>query len=183
MSQFTCKVIHIALTPLAGSPIRIVRALNTHTNIAARLLTVNEYSSATGFSFPADLCWWMKEDRAAFSQALEAADVIHLHHWMDLENNPLGINFSRHLSRGKKIIRQFHSNPKAVAHHARTPPDTILGDPLPQLTIPQLHERFYPRARIVPNIVPIDDPAYADPRAHAEPELSVYYQPSSYGSA
>jgi hypothetical protein len=102
---------------------------------------------------------------------------------MNLENNPLGINFSQYLGRGKRIIRQFHSNPNFVAHHARMTPDSILRDALPQLTLPQFHERFYPRARIVPNIVPIDDPPYTDPHPPAETGLSVYYRPSSYGSA
>lgn len=79
---------------------------------------------------------------------IENADLVHLHHWMDLKKNPFGIDLSR-----KVVVRQFHSEPEFVAKHARTSVDTIVNDPLPQLVIAQFHERYYPRARMVPNLL------------------------------
>lgn len=177
------KVVHIAMTPLAGSPIRIVQALNTYTDVSARLLTVNPYPPTVGRSYPTDLSWSNHDDRQTFISALENSDIIHLHHWMNFSHNPLGINFHDYLANGKKVIRQFHSNPSFVARHAGLTPEAILNDPLPQLTLPQLHERYYPRARVVPNIVPIEDPLYTNPVLIPDAPLSVYYRPSNTASA
>jgi len=183
MSRLEGNVVHIALTPLAGSPIRIVRALNAHTTVSARLLTIHHYPVELGFSYPMDLRWWVAEEKEEFLGVLEKADVIHLHHWMDLERNALGIDLSQNLKRGQRIVRQFHSNPRFVAQNAGLTQQQILEDPLPQLTLPQLHERYYARARIVPNIVPLDEPPYNEARPAEEDRLSVYYRPSSYGGA
>lgn len=183
MSRFRCTAVHIALTPLAGSPIRIVRALNAHTEVAARLLTLHHYPVEQGFSFPMDLRGWVPEEMEEFRAVLDTADVIHLHHWMDLRENSLGIDLTENLRRGQRIVRQFHSNLRLVAGSAGLTEQQILEDPLPQLTLPQLHERYYGRARVVPNIVPIDEAPYSDARPSAEGGLSVYFRPSSYGSA
>lgn len=49
-------VVHIAFSPLAGAPIRIVTALNAYTNMHARLINTNPagYGKRT---FPEDLIW------------------------------------------------------------------------------------------------------------------------------
>ena len=56
-------VVHLALSPLAGSPIRIVEALNRHTNVEARLIVLkpNIYGSRT---FAGDLGWDSDKEQA-----------------------------------------------------------------------------------------------------------------------
>ena len=55
-NAMSVKVVHLALTPLAGSPVRIVDALNKHTGVEARLVVrwPDMYGSRT---FPGDLEW------------------------------------------------------------------------------------------------------------------------------
>ncbi|MBP0588039.1 hypothetical protein, partial [Mycobacterium tuberculosis] len=49
----------------------------------------------------------------------------------------------------------------------------LLADPLPALVIAQYPERLYPRALIVPNFVPEDEPAYQP--ADAPPAVDVFF--------
>jgi len=142
------KVVHLAMTPLAGAPIRLVQALNACTAVSARLVNLNPgaYGSRT---FDEDLDF--SRDRALAVELLHDADLVHCHHWMDLRCNPFGVDLSR-----KTVLRQFHSEPGFVAHHAGVAVQTILDDPLPQVVIAQFHERLYPRARPVPNLINFD---------------------------
>ncbi len=137
------------MTPLAGAPIRLVRALNAFTEIDARLINLNPlaYGQRT---YPEDIAFRKNPEEARAH--IENADLVHLHHWMDLKKNPFGIDLSR-----KAVVRQFHSEPEFVAKHARLPVDTVIHDPLPQLVIAQFHERYYPRARMVPNLLDFED--------------------------
>ena len=87
-------VVHVSLTPLAGSPLRIVRALNAHTAVEARLvdLAPDAYGRRT---FPEDLVWGA---HAAEARALIGrADLLHFHHWFDFdsERNRFGLDFAR----------------------------------------------------------------------------------------
>ncbi len=143
------KVVHITMTPLAGAPIRLVRALNAFTKIDARLINFNPlaYGQRT---YPEDIAY--KDNSEEARALIEDADIVHLHHWMDLKNNSFGIDLSH-----KVVVRQFHSEPEFVAKHARTSANQIIHDPLPQLVIAQFHERYYPRARMVPNLLDFED--------------------------
>jgi hypothetical protein len=49
----------------------------------------------------------------------------------------------------------------------------LLADPLPALVIAQYPERLYPRALVVPNFVPEDEPAYQP--ADAPPAVDVFF--------
>jgi hypothetical protein len=166
-------VLHFALTPLAGSPIRIVEALNRHTPVTARLVVLNPeaYGRRT---FANDLLWDAHRDEAC--TWLERADVIHLHHYMDLAANPFGIDFSAHLERGCRLVRQFHTNPLTLAGGDAAHARRIVDDPLPQLVLAQFQERFYPRARIVPNVIPDQDARYGlDPGAAASEQATIFF--------
>ena len=77
------KVIHFSITPLAGSPIRIVKALTEHTDVKARLVVLQPHAYGER-TFENDLTW--EHDREEALSLLEEADIIHLHHYMDLEN-------------------------------------------------------------------------------------------------
>ncbi|MFC1453459.1 glycosyltransferase family 1 protein [Verrucomicrobiota bacterium] len=173
------KVVHMAKSPLAGSPIRIVRALNEHSDVCARLIVGNtaQYGDRT---FEGDLDW--QEDREKARSVLESADIVHLHRYMDLKAQPFGIDFDELQRKGKRILRQFHANPGVIAGRMRRPVSEIVDDPLPQLVIAQFHERFYPRARVVPNIVPIRDSRYR-PTERADRPVRVFYAPTFPASA
>lgn len=139
------KVVHLALTPLAGAPIRLVRALNRHTPIRARLVNANPAAyGARVFDEDIDL----RTERDAALDAIEQADLVHCHHWIDLKRNPFGVDLSR-----RKVLRHFHSEPDFVARHAGIEAAAVVADERPQLVVAQFHERLYPRARPVPNLL------------------------------
>lgn len=172
-------VTHLAITPLAGSPLRIVHALRTHANVDARLIVLNPaaYGNRT---FDTDLVWDPKDP--ALHDRLARSDILHFHHWLDFNKNPFGIDFQQYLRSGAVAIRQFHTHPLTIAQGSRSLAERIVCDSTPQLVIAQFHERFYPRARVVPNIVPIDDPLYV-PIPRDREDVTVFFAPSCATSA
>lgn len=151
------KVVHLSLTPLAGSPIRIVNALNRRSDCAARLIDFNPnvYGSRT---FPEDLDW--RTDRDEALSLLTEADLVVAHHFFDFRDNPFGVDFTRAVRPSCRFARQFHSQLDFICRCMNLPRNVILDDPYPKLVIPHYAERTFLDARIVPNIVPIDDEAY-----------------------
>ncbi len=176
------RVVHFSYTPLAGSPVRIVSALNSHTEVEARLINFNPNAYSTR-TFEEDLSWQNDKDEAL--RIIEDADVLHLHNWIDLKNNKFEIDFSALQKRGKALIRQFHTNPKKLAENIGIGEEEILHDDLPQLVLAQFHERFYPKARIVPNIVPIFDPRYmpAQKSSLNDDCFKIFFAPTSMRNA
>ncbi len=170
------KVVHLALTPLAGAPIRLVRALRAHAGVDARLVNLNPAAYGAR-RFDEDVDFYAQPDVAR--ALIDAADIVHLHHWIDLAHNPFGVDL-----RGRVAIRHLHSQPHWVAAHGGGSVAQVLADPLPQLVVAQFHERFYPRARPVPNLL---DRAQID-AARAQPvrtdaRLTLCYQPTFDSSA
>ena len=84
------KIIHLALTPLAGSPIRIVNAINTHTKVNARLAVYDSAIYGTR-TFEEDLTW--EKNREEIIDLIHDSDIIHLHHYINLKENPFKVNF------------------------------------------------------------------------------------------
>jgi len=113
--------------------------------VTARLINhnPNAYGKRT---FSEDLDF--NKQKSICEELIECADIIHLHHFINPVKNVFGINFSH-----KKILRHFHSEPKFLARHAGVTVDTILSDPLPSVVVAQFHERLYPSARPVPNLL------------------------------
>jgi 2-polyprenyl-3-methyl-5-hydroxy-6-metoxy-1,4-benzoquinol methylase/tetratricopeptide (TPR) repeat protein len=168
-------VVHVALSPLAAAPIRIVDALNRHTGYEARLVTKSAYA---GRSFPNDILWDSGDHRQTVYELLEKASIVHLHHFIDLKQNFLGYDFTAAMRQGKVVVRHFHSNPQHVARSYKMSEEDILNDPLPQFTTTQLHERFYPRAWLMPNLVPLDDEEYRPLPDKDYSRIKVHFQPS-----
>jgi len=171
------NVVHVSVTPLAGSPIRIVNAINAHTNFTAELIVLNPDAYGTR-TFGGGYGW--NQDRDTCLELIKAADILHIHHYFPLDSteNPFNFNFS-----ATKIpcIRQFHSHPLTIAHGDVTFAASIVNDKTPSLVIAQYHERFFPLARVVPNIVPINEDAYA-PCKETTGEI-IAYSPSINKSA
>lgn len=145
------RVVHLALTPVAGGPWNIVRALNSHTPIEARLVVLDPLAYG-GRIFPGDLDWSAHRDQCI--NAIAAADVIHMHQFFD----PAAV-FGKEVGDlcAKKVkLRQYHSAPSHFVGDDPAKIAWLLSDPMPQLVIGQFHERYYPRARVVPNLIAIN---------------------------
>lgn len=167
-------MVHLSKTPLAGSPIRIVNALNRHTSVKARLINLNPlaYGART---FEEDLLW--DTDREACLEVIRSADIVHLHHAFDVLQPLGGIDL-----RTKQLVRQHHSCP--VNQRGERLPDEAAFDAadVPRLVIPNCAERYFPAARVVPNIVPLHDAAYC-PVVRNDEFVRVAYSPSFLHSA
>lgn len=150
------KVAHISLTPLAGSPIRIVQALNKHTGTDARLITLNTAAYGDRI-FDNDLDW--KTDMEESIEWLRIADVLHFHHYFPMARNPFKIDFDDKCFSQARVW-QFHNHPKAAALGDAKVQQEIMLSSRPKFVVAQHQERFYPNAFVVPNIVPINEPLY-----------------------
>jgi hypothetical protein len=167
------NAVHLALTPLAGAPIRIVDALNRHGKYRARLIDANPRAYG-GRVFKEDLCWGEHQD--ACREVLAAADILHLHHYFDVERSVFG-NL-RQLAPGARLIRHFHSASRFISKATGIAESQIVGDPLPQLVIPHYPERDFPFARVVPNPIPEWDEAYCPLDVSASPPI-VFFSPTA----
>ncbi len=178
LKKVVVLVVHLALTPLAGSPIRIVDALNLHTEVKAQLIVLqtNAYENRT---FSGGLDWQLNREEAM--ELLHNANIVQLHHFFDLDRNPFGIDFSQECHRAR-FVRQFHTHPLTLAEGDHQRARQIVESAIPQLVIAQYHERFYPQAGIVPNIVPLTDELYRPvPREGTDPV--VFFAPTVDHSA
>ncbi|MBI5107544.1 MAG: hypothetical protein HZA62_02240 [Rhodocyclales bacterium] len=175
------QVVHFSLTPLAGSPIRIVNALRQHTSWQARLIVLDPAAYGTR-TFEGDLDW--NRDREEALSCIDSADILHLHHYFDLEHNPFDLDFASLRRRGKQLVRQFHSGPFHIAGGQLSRAAEIIQSPLPQVVVAQYQERYFPNARVVPNLVPLRDElcSPSDVADHSA-TLKVFFAPSSPHSA
>jgi hypothetical protein len=175
------QVVHLSLTPLAGSPIRIVNALRRHTSWQARLIVLNPAAYGTR-TFEGDLDW--KRDREEAISCIDSADILHLHHYFDLEHNPFELDFNALRRRGKHLVRQFHSSSLHVAGGQPARIREVIESPVPQLVIAQYPERYFPRARLVPNLVPLEDDLYRPCKHPGRTDsVNIFFAPSAAHSA
>ncbi|MYL83379.1 glycosyltransferase [Desulfovibrio aerotolerans] len=161
------RVVHFSRTPLAGMPVRLVRALTRHAGIEARLVDASRFGL-----FGQDVVF---DETPELAQALaEAADIIHLHNYLGLGSTAFApIDFAALARRGAAVVRQFHSTPELVAGTMGIPVAELLADPLPALVIAQYPERLYPNALVVPNFVPEDEADYQP--GDGPPTVDVFF--------
>jgi hypothetical protein len=165
------KVIHFSVTPLAGAPLRIVRALQAGQGIQARLVTLDPAAYGPR-RFEGDLRW--NEDREQALALMEDADLFHFHHWFDFKHNPFGVDFTAWSRRGVQFVRQFHSHPAHGQFQGFAARDIVTSS-TPQLVLAQYHERYYPWARPVPNPVDLEDALHVPlPPGEAAPRRVVF---------
>lgn len=154
------RIVHFSNNSLAGVVLHLVRAINERTGHSARLVDARRYTPEELGWFEHDLVFADAPDQVA--ELAEQADVIHLHNFLDLDSRDFApLDFRALAARGKAVVRQFHSLPSLVAQRMGRAESEVLDDPLPSLVIGHYPERFYPRARVVPNLLPIRDPGYA----------------------
>jgi nucleotide-binding universal stress UspA family protein len=107
--------------------------------------------------FDTDLQW--ARDRDEIIERARTADVIHLHNYLDLNSTQFApIDLKKLWLDGRPMVRHFHSAPDAVAQQMHTTAQAVADCPIPKLVIAQFHARYYPAAKLVPNIVFGDDP-------------------------
>ena len=169
------RVVMFSTSALAGAPIRIAQAINAHTDIEVRLIDLQRWDI-----FEHD---HVHDENPELSlEIAREADVIHLFNYLDARSKEFyPIDFSALEKSGKKLIRMFESTPMLVAKNMGIPLDEVLYDPIPQLVIAQYPERFYPRARVVPNIIPQNQNNYLP--ESVENKWSVTFTPSWQRSA
>jgi len=166
------RVVHFSITPLAGAPIRLVQALCRHTDVDARLVDLSRW----GY-FDHDVVWDETPDAAV--ELARAADVIHLHNYLDLTSRQFApIDLAACRRRGAAVVRHFHSHPAVVAKAMGTAEAELAATDLPSMVVGQFQERFYPAAHVVPNILPVDDPAYLPSDAVTSGEVMLAYAPA-----
>lgn len=168
-------VLHFSVTPLAGMPIRLVQALNRHAGVTARLVDLKRFGL-----YDHDIVFEEDPDQAL--ALARQADVIHLHNYLDYASTAFSpIDFAALARSGAAVIRQFHTEPAFVARKMGLTPEELLAQDIPCLAIAQHTERLYPKALVVPNFVPEDDPALAP--ATDAPDWDVFFGPTMYDSA
>jgi hypothetical protein len=171
------QVVHISSTPVAGSPGNIVSALNRLTDIRARHIVFNSAAYGTR-TFPIDIDWSTQQQQAL--DAVADADVIHIHQFFSLDET-FGPGFAKRFG-NKKIVKQYHSAPHLWAKRNPQLIERIVREEVAQLVIAQGPERYYPFARIVPNLIPLHDPRYL-PQPEADGLPIVAFSPSGRSSA
>lgn len=175
------RILHLSHTPLVGAPGRICRALNLHPGIDARWAVLDsQVGNYSSMAFDMDLDWNQNRDEVV--AIAETADVIHLHNYLGLTSQDFApLDFSAMRNQGRAIVRQFHSTPSFIARYLKTDVAEVLGCPLPKLVIAQFQERYYPSARLVPNIVFPDD--HNTPTLELDERLRIGFAPSRFNSA
>lgn len=167
------RIVHFAVTPLAGAPLRITQAVNAHTEHEARLVDLCRYGSE---DFGQDVVF--RETPELAIELAEQADIIHFHNYLDLDSPQFSpINFRQLQRKGTRILRHFHSHPDLVASRMGIDAATLLAQDIPSVVIGQFQERFYPRSRIVPNFIPENDPLYLP--ATETPKHDVFFSPTN----
>ncbi len=176
------RVVHFAITPLAGAPLRLVRALNAHLpGCTARLVDLTRYGSE---DFGQDVLFDETPDLAR--ELAEQADILHFHNYLDLDSRHFApIDFRALADKGTLVLRQFHSEPGLVAGRMGITPAALLAQPIPALVVGQFQERCYPRAHVVPNPLPIHDADHLphDPALHGPLRHDVFLSPTRLHSA
>ena len=145
------RIVSFSKTPLAGAPIRLVRALQQHTDLDVRHVDLKRWGI-----FEHDHVH--DEDPEGTMVLAEQADILHLFNYLDAHSRDFApVDFERLAARGKRLVRMFCSTPMLIASRMRVPLQAVLDDPIPKLVVAQHSERFLPTARVVPSIVPQDD--------------------------
>ena len=171
------KILHFSKTPLAGSPIRICKALSLVDGVSARFVVLNEEGYGK-HSFEHDLIW--QRDKEKVLKLTEEADVLHLHNYINLDTKEFSpINFSDYWKNGKAMVRQFHSTDQLISRMSGETPEEIQSCPIPKLVISQYPERFYPTAKLVPNIV-FDNIRYDTHKKRDDNKIRICYSPSNF---
>ena len=169
------KVVQFSMTPLAGAPIRIANAVNSHTSIDVRHVDLkrwkffeHDHVHVDNPELTLDLC--------------ENADIIHLYNYVHIDSKEFHpVNFKDLQKKGKAFIWQFESTPFLVSKLSGLKIGEIINSKIPKIVIAQYPERFLNDAMVVPNIIP-ENSSYYMPRAE-DIIIDALYTPTKTISA
>jgi hypothetical protein len=172
------RALHLSITPLVGAPGNICRALQMHPGVQARWCVLQPTVGSYGkMVFDLDLTW--ERDRDEVVALSRDADVLHLHNFIDLQTAGFApIDLAALWRNGKPMVRHFHTLPRSVARYMGSTEAAIQACPIPKLVLAQFHERYYPTARVVPNVV--FAPAGVQRQRRADAPLRIGYAPSRF---
>lgn len=173
-------VVHLAETPLAGAPIRIVNALNLYTNYEARLINFNPqcYGSRT---YPEDINWQNENQAGEAMRLINDADIFHVHHPIKVNSihNVFKLKFTE-VNPNAKFLFQFGSNKN---HFDKDKIEYIDNMHFGKSVIIHCAERDYMGYSNLPNIINCYDKILSPLDTSNELPV-VFYSPSSpYGVA
>jgi len=169
------RVVHFSNNSLAGAPIRLCRALAAHAGIEARLVDSKRFGL-----YGQDVVF--EETPEAALGLARAADVIHLHNFLDAQSTDFApIDFAGLAKAGARLLRHFHSTPELIAARRGIGVAELFASPTPSIVIAQYPERLFPKAMVVPNLIPENDPAYLP--ADGDREWDVFFCPTKTDSA
>ena len=176
------KILHLSHTPLVGAPGRICRALNLHDGVQARwVVSRPEVGVYDKMIFDLDLRW--DRDRDEVLAFAEQCDVLHLHNFLDLDSQEFApLDLRKCWAQGRAIVRHFHSTTDHVARFMKLPERAIIDCPIPKLVIAQYPERFFRRARLVPNFVGYT-PSDAEGPPIRDGRIRIGFAPSRFNAA
>jgi len=156
----TIKVLHVATTPLAGSPIRMCRLLDDGDYFSALpMCRKNAYED--GRSFDYDIVYEPLKandsDHTYMRSLIEECDILHFHN----EAYQYRFGVFADIPPHKPVCVQWHSGPDEIAHRlGLSIVDAMNYNAIPTLVVAQKQSRFYPHAIPVPNVVDIRLPEY-----------------------
>lgn len=147
------KIVHISATNVSGSPAGIVGALNNTGRYEATFINLGDVD-VSSFSNADDL--FPTRDRDEILAVIEAANLIHIHQVVPLNISRLGVDLTSEKFSGKRLLRHWHSEPGHFSRWSLPDVDNFMDERFPHLVLTQYHERYYPWALPVPNLMNTD---------------------------
>ena len=116
------------------------------------------------------------EDYEKIMNLIDGADIIHLANFLHLDSlNFRPINFRKLRNDGKIILRQLRSHPSLLRLDAGMSTRKFINLKMPSIVIGQYMERYYPKARVVPNLVPENNRLYMP---NEQRNNGIYFSPT-----
>lgn len=148
ITRKTIKVVHFSTTPMAGGPMRMIRALNAHTNVSGRLIELQR-----NHSYDSDLI--LNESLEECMEIVNDADIINFHNYMDLESKEFHpIDFKGLAKKGMAFLIYYRSDPFFISGVTKRSVKQILANQMPAIVNGQYPERYFGNARVVRNVMP-----------------------------
>lgn len=169
------RIVHFSTTKSAGGPYRLVSLLRKHSNFEVNLVDLKRRDR-----YPHDIVY--EEEKEKAHQLAANADIIHFHNYYDQYSRFFkGLNFKELKKKGIKFICQLRGEPHTIALNSKTTVSEIQSYDIPTIAIAQYPERFYPRARVVPNAVPSEENMYLP--GEEQIEYDILFSPTKKAGA
>ncbi len=146
--QKKIKVVHFSNTPMAGGPMRMVKALNRHTSIEARLIDLRRNSV-----FEHDLVFSENADECI--EVARQADIINFHNYLTLDSKEFSpIDFNQLKRNGKSFLMYYRTDPTFISGVTGRSIKDIVEYPMPSIVNAQYPERYFMNSYVVKNVMP-----------------------------